>query len=182
MCKADLAPHPFGSLITAEGLQQRFSAFQRWEDRYRQLILLGRELPALNEALKQPEIELRTAKIGYGWVHQRHADGRLHFYGDSEGRIVRGLLAVLASLRLKDRQRTPSHQRSAGAVCAAGPASANQYLAQRRTGSPGRCGKKSGGVNNFMAGRGLNAPATFQSMAHRNKPNSRRHHSCAAKT
>lgn len=30
------------------------------------------------------------------WLgHQRLSDGTLHFYGDSEGRIVRGLLAVL---------------------------------------------------------------------------------------
>lgn len=90
-----LAPHPFGSLITADGLLQTFSAFQHWEERYRQLILLGKQLPALDETLKQPAIELSGCENRVWLGHQQRADGTLHFYGDSEGRIVRGLLAVL---------------------------------------------------------------------------------------
>ncbi len=35
---------------------------------------------------------VRTAS---GWAMREDAEGRLHFFGDSEGRIVRGLLAVL---------------------------------------------------------------------------------------
>lgn len=90
-----LAPHPFGSQITAAGLQQTFSAFHHWEDRYRQLIQLGKQLPALDETLKQPAIELSGCENRVWLGHQRNEDGTLHFYGDSEGRIVRGLLAVL---------------------------------------------------------------------------------------
>ncbi|WLS79776.1 cysteine desulfurase sulfur acceptor subunit CsdE [Erwinia pyri] len=90
-----LAPHPFGELITPEGLKQKFTAFTQWEDRYRQLILLGKQLPALPEALKSSEIELSGCENRVWLGHQQRADGTLHFYGDSEGRIVRGLLAVL---------------------------------------------------------------------------------------
>ncbi|PIJ49043.1 cysteine desulfurase, sulfur acceptor subunit CsdE [Erwinia sp. OLTSP20] len=95
MNKILLAPHPFGTQITAGALQDQFSAFQHWEDRYRQLILLGKQLPALDEALKQPAIELAGCenRVWLGW--QQTDNGTLHFYGDSEGRIVRGLLAVL---------------------------------------------------------------------------------------
>ncbi|OON39584.1 cysteine desulfurase, sulfur acceptor subunit CsdE [Izhakiella australiensis] len=95
MNTAELAPHPFGSLITAGSLQQQFSAFQHWEERYRQLIMLGKQLPALDESLKQPDIELDGCENRVWLGCQPREDGTLHFYGDSEGRIVRGLLAVL---------------------------------------------------------------------------------------
>lgn len=90
-----LAPHPFGSLITADSLKQTFAAFTQWEDRYRQLIKLGKQLPALDNELKTPAIELSGCENRVWLGHQQQADGTLHFYGESEGRIVRGLLAVL---------------------------------------------------------------------------------------
>lgn len=90
-----LAPHPFGELITADGLKQKFSAFTQWEDRYRQLILMGKQLPPLPDALKTADIELSGCENRVWLGYQRREDGSLHFYGDSEGRIVRGLLAVL---------------------------------------------------------------------------------------
>lgn len=95
MTPAQLAPHPFGELITVASLQEKFSAFHQWEDRYRQLIMLGKQLPALPEELKNAETELSGCENRVWLGHQRMADGTLHFYGDSEGRIVRGLLAVL---------------------------------------------------------------------------------------
>ncbi|MBK0003479.1 cysteine desulfurase sulfur acceptor subunit CsdE [Erwinia sp. S38] len=95
MSTETLAPHPFGTQITAASLLEQFSTFKQWEDRYRQLILLGKQLPALPEALKTSSIELSGCENRVWLGHQRAADGRLHFYGDSEGRIVRGLLAVL---------------------------------------------------------------------------------------
>lgn len=95
MSTETLAPHPFGTQITAASLLEQFSTFKQWEDRYRQLILLGKQLPALPEALKSNSIELSGCENRVWLGHQRAADGRLHFYGDSEGRIVRGLLAVL---------------------------------------------------------------------------------------
>jgi len=90
-----LAPHPFGREITAEALIATFTAQKQWEDRYRQLIMLAKRLPPLPEALRAEEMELSGCENRVWLGHQRLADGTLHFYGDSEGRIVRGLLAVL---------------------------------------------------------------------------------------
>ncbi|VXC99194.1 putative Fe-S metabolism protein (sufE-like) [Enterobacterales bacterium 8AC] len=90
-----LAPHPFGRDITAETLTATFSALQQWEDRYRQLIVLAKQLPPLPEALRQTEMELSGCENRVWLGHQMLEEGRLHFYGDSEGRIVRGLLAIL---------------------------------------------------------------------------------------
>ncbi len=90
-----LAPHPFGRAITVDSLTTTFSHLPQWEDRYRQLIQLGRQLPALPEALKTPAIALTGCENQVWFSSQLQSDGTLHFYGDSEGRIVRGLLAVL---------------------------------------------------------------------------------------
>ena len=90
-----LAPHPFGDLITAASLTEKFTHFHQWEDRYRQLIQLSRQLPALAEELKTADIELTGCENRVWLSCQLLNDGTLHFYGDSEGRIVRGLLAVL---------------------------------------------------------------------------------------
>ncbi|HEI6966604.1 TPA: cysteine desulfurase sulfur acceptor subunit CsdE [Yersinia enterocolitica] len=90
-----IAPHPFGHEITAAHLIETFSADKQWEDRYRRLILLAKQLPPLPASLKQNELELTGCENRVWLGHQRQSDGRLHFYGDSEGRIVRGLLAVI---------------------------------------------------------------------------------------
>ena len=85
-----LAPHPFGREITAGALIEKFTALKQWEDRYRQLIMLAKQLPPLPEALRAAEMELSGCENRVWLGHQLQADGTLHFYGDSEGRIVRG--------------------------------------------------------------------------------------------
>jgi len=95
---AIIAPHPFGDQITEASLLQEFSAFSHWEERYRQLILLSRKLPPLPDALKSAEIEISGCENRVWLGCQRLDDGRLHFYGDSEGRIVKGLLAILLTV------------------------------------------------------------------------------------
>lgn len=90
-----LAGHPFGSAVNEETLRTTFAALQQWEDKYRQLILLGKQLPALPDELKNESIEISGCENRVWLGYTRQPDGTLHFYGDSEGRIVRGLLAVL---------------------------------------------------------------------------------------
>lgn len=89
------AAHPFGSSISSDELLRRFSDCRQWEDRLRQLILLSRLLPALPEALKTPHTALAGCESRVWLGHQVLADGRLHFFADSEGRIVKGLLAIV---------------------------------------------------------------------------------------
>lgn len=88
-------PHPFGVTVTEEALRAIFASPAPWEEKYRQLILLGRQLPSLAEDGKAQALEIAGCENRV-WLGCRPGeDGRLHFFGDSEGRIVRGLLAVL---------------------------------------------------------------------------------------
>jgi cysteine desulfuration protein SufE len=76
-----------------------FAVLDEWDDRYRYLIELGRELPPLGEAAHidankvqgcASQVWLDTA------VHRNGGDEPiLTFVGDSDAHIVRGLIAVL---------------------------------------------------------------------------------------
>ncbi|AFJ45939.1 cysteine desulfurase sulfur acceptor subunit CsdE [Shimwellia blattae] len=87
--------HPFGTDISAGQLTEQFARARQWEEKYRLLIQLGKKLPPLAEQYKTPETEISGCENRVWLGYSRQADGRFHFYGDSEGRIVRGLLAVL---------------------------------------------------------------------------------------
>ena len=88
------AGHPFGTTVTEETLRNTFIPLTQWEDKYRQLILLGKQLPALSEELKAQAKEIAGCENRV-WLGFSVSGEKLHFFGDSEGRIVRGLLAVL---------------------------------------------------------------------------------------
>ena len=94
MTSSALAGHPFGTVITEETLKQTFVPLTQWEDKYRQLILLGKQLPALSDELKLQAKEIAGCENRV-WLGFSVSGEKLHFFGDSEGRIVRGLLAVL---------------------------------------------------------------------------------------
>lgn len=95
MTSPAFAGHPFGSVVTEETLRKTFSTLNAWEDKYRQLILLGKQLPTATDELKAQAREIPGCENRV-WLGSRlSAEGTMHFFGDSEGRIVRGLLAVL---------------------------------------------------------------------------------------
>lgn len=89
------AGHPFGTTVTEDTLRNIFLPLNQWEDKYRQLILLGKQLPPLPDDLKAQAKEIAGCENRVWLGYTRSEAGTLHFFGDSEGRIVRGLLAVL---------------------------------------------------------------------------------------
>lgn len=75
-------------------LAENFAFFDDWEGRYRYLIDLGRELPAMDSALKTDETLVQgcTSRV---WMVANTKDGKFHFTADSDAHIVRGLIALL---------------------------------------------------------------------------------------
>lgn len=74
-----------------------FAFLDEWEDRYRYLIELGRSLPPMPEAAHSEANKVRGC-ASQVWleaqVEQTAAGPVLHFTGDSDAHIVRGLVAV----------------------------------------------------------------------------------------
>ena len=82
------------SLDSIEEVVENFSLFDDWEDRYRYLIDLGRQLPHLDETEKTDEHLVRgcTSRV---WLIPEVDDGVFTFRADSDAHIVRGLVALL---------------------------------------------------------------------------------------
>ncbi|MFS1537699.1 MAG: cysteine desulfurase sulfur acceptor subunit CsdE [Candidatus Phlomobacter fragariae] len=87
--------HPFGQEITLTELIKSFTQTDQWENKYRLLIQLARQFPTLPTEYKTVEIEVNGCENRVWLGYQQNIDHSLHFYGDSEGRIIKGLLAIL---------------------------------------------------------------------------------------
>ena len=85
-----------------EEIVENFELFDDWEDRYRYVIDLGREMAPLPETRKTAaaKVEGCASQVWLIPDLRRNATGQdcLHFEGDSDAMIVRGLIAVLRAL------------------------------------------------------------------------------------
>jgi cysteine desulfuration protein SufE len=78
-------------------LAEEFSDVGDWEDRYRYIIDLGRELEPLSEAEHADANKVRGC-ASQVWLVTEPGPKGLHFRGDSDAHIVRGLIAILLRL------------------------------------------------------------------------------------
>jgi cysteine desulfuration protein SufE len=88
--------NPFGSTITADDIIDNLSFFDSWEDRYRYIIDLGKQLPPIDDSLKTEDRLVRGCQSQV-WLEPEFKDGILSFQVDSDAHIVRGLLAIVMS-------------------------------------------------------------------------------------
>ncbi|MBM65508.1 MAG: cysteine desulfuration protein SufE [Myxococcales bacterium] len=65
-----------------------------WEDRYRYLIELGEALEPIDEVARCEANRVQGC-MSQVWLQLEPSEGRLHFRGDSDSAIVKGLVAVL---------------------------------------------------------------------------------------
>ena len=81
---------------------ETFDFLDDWEDRYKYLIDLGKEMPDLSEAEKTDANKVRGC-VSQVWLItsiDKTSDGTpvLSFRGDSDALIVQGLVAIVTSL------------------------------------------------------------------------------------
>ena len=79
-----------------EQIVEDFEFLEDWEDRYRYVIEEGKKMPALDGSLKV-ETNKVSGCASQVWLHFSISD-TLHFDGDSDAIIVRGLIAILRKL------------------------------------------------------------------------------------
>src|SRR6201993_3515807 len=83
---------------TLEDLSAEFDLLGDWEERYRYVIELGRELAPLGDTERSDANKVRGCASQVWLITQPQPDGSLRFRGDSDAHIVRGLIAVLFRL------------------------------------------------------------------------------------
>jgi len=101
--------------MTADNRQQtiidEFSQIKNWEDRYKKIIQIGKELPKLSDELYDEKFLVKGCQSQV-WLHASLDDqGRMELKADSDAMIVKGLVALLlkaySGLTPKEVLRTP---------------------------------------------------------------------------
>lgn len=86
--------NPFGSSITAEDIVDTIGFFDSWEDRYKYIIDLGKELPPMSDD-KKDEAHLVRGCQSQVWIDSTQEGDAMWFEADSDAFIVKGLLGVV---------------------------------------------------------------------------------------
>jgi len=74
-----------------------FEFLDDWEDRYKYVIDLGREMPEFPDEARTEANKVRGC-ASQVWLLTRPDGDTLHFQGDSDAMIVRGLIAILIAV------------------------------------------------------------------------------------
>jgi cysteine desulfuration protein SufE len=100
---------------TLDEIMADFDLIEDWDDRYRYLIELGRDLQPLDEAARTEANKVRGC-ASQVWIETRPLpDGALSFRGDSDAHIVKGLVRLTLVI-YSDRKPDEIIATDAGAV------------------------------------------------------------------
>lgn len=80
--------------LTIDEITETFDFMDDWEDRYRYLIELGRELPELTNDEMSEKFKVRGCQSQV-WLVPEMSDGKLVLRGNSDAHIVKGLVALM---------------------------------------------------------------------------------------
>ena len=97
--------NPFGHSISSEDILDTLGFFDAWDDRYKYIIDLGKELPPLPDEFHTEDRLVRGCQSQV-WIETGLVDGKLQLAVDSDAFIVKGLLGiVLAAYNNKTPQQ-----------------------------------------------------------------------------
>ena len=88
------ASNPFGHNISSDDIVDTLSFFDSWEDRYKYIIDLGKELPPMADDLHTEDRLVRGCQSQV-WIDTALENGKLQIAVDSDAFIVKGLLGVV---------------------------------------------------------------------------------------
>ena len=87
--------------LCIEDIVNDFEFIDNWEDKYKYIIELGKNYPSLNEEQKKIEnkVDGCASQVWLVTSEERSADQLvLHFKGDSDAIIVKGLVVILFTI------------------------------------------------------------------------------------
>ena len=84
----------FGIDVTVDDIIDSLGFFDNWEERYKYIIDLGKELPEMDASLRTDEYLVRGCQSQV-WLVDEWRAGKLFFQADSDAFIVKGLLGVV---------------------------------------------------------------------------------------
>jgi cysteine desulfuration protein SufE len=78
-------------------IKQRLGQYSDWEDRYKELILLGKSLQNYPEDKRDEKYKVKGCQSQV-WLYPELKDGRVYFFGDSDAVLVKGIVGLLLSV------------------------------------------------------------------------------------
>ncbi len=88
--------NPFGTDITPEDIIDTLGFFDGWEERYKYIIDLGKELPEQPESFRTEDKIIKGCQSQV-WIDAKKEGDIFTFDVDSDAHIVKGLLGVVLS-------------------------------------------------------------------------------------
>ncbi len=82
---------------------EEFEFLPDWEERYGEIIRLGKKLPGYPEEYRDEKYKVKGCQSQV-WLHPEFKDGKIYFDADSDAMIVKGLIALLMRVY---NERTP---------------------------------------------------------------------------
>ena len=80
-----------------ENIVERFNQYDDWEDRYRELIKIGKALPAMEESYQVDKYKIKGCQSQV-WLKPGFSDGIVTFYADSDAVLVKGIIGILVDV------------------------------------------------------------------------------------
>ena len=116
-----------------DSIREDFASLDDWEDRYRYVLELGHSLEPLSEEAHNGDNKVRGC-VSQVWLERelRNAEGGsiLHYRGDSDSHLVRGLIAIAIALF---SDRTPEQILAVDANAAFRELGLEQHLTPQRS-------------------------------------------------
>ncbi|MCF8241429.1 MAG: SufE family protein [Melioribacteraceae bacterium] len=78
-------------------LVEEFNALLDWEDKYAEIIKMGRNLSPFPEEHRTEKNKIQGCQSQV-WIFPEFNDGKVHFHADSDAMIVKGLIAILVKV------------------------------------------------------------------------------------
>jgi cysteine desulfuration protein SufE len=96
-------PDQDGGTMALKDIQSNFEFLDEWEDRYRYVIELGRDLEPLDDTdrVDANKVQGCASQVWLATVIETDSSGKIplmRFTGDSDAHIVRGLIAILFAI------------------------------------------------------------------------------------
>lgn len=88
-------PVGVGTALDEQHIRQLLAGAKSWEERYRQLLQLAKQVPVMPSLWRQPDNEVSGCESRVWLLLYKDGAGRCHFAVDSESRIVKALLITL---------------------------------------------------------------------------------------
>jgi cysteine desulfuration protein SufE len=77
-----------------KNLVEEFARFNDWEERYKHIIAIGKDLEPMKEEYRQDQFKIKGCQSQV-WLYPELNGDKIMFHADSDAAIVKGVIALL---------------------------------------------------------------------------------------